>query len=543
VGGAGSGRKKKGWKPPLPSVVAVPATVTLPPAPVHHGPIVWHPHAKCCWCGKAFWQNALGQWVCPTLTCAARQEAWGIRIRSGETDRFVFLPTPRQVEFFEAQRACVRTLYGGAAGGAKSHVLRWALYSYCLRVRHLSALIIRANYKDLEETHLLKMERDAHLFGAKYNRGERRLYFPRTGATIVGGHMDDKQAKESYLSREYDIIVPDELVTYDEGDMIELFSRARTSNPAVITALGGPKVWAASNPGPRGALWVRDFFITKQPNPDTYPKYKPEWHTFVQAKVDDNPYIDLTYRENLDQMPEPRRSQLLEGDWSVFEGAFFGAFKTFHNGQEWHVKSRVIPAGTEWFASMDWGYNQPYCVLWWAVLADGHLHLARELKGQQEDPVDVAQKMVTITRTLLGEIGRLRYVAGDPSMWNKTGQDHGRAIVETFRSAGLPMRKADNQRGKNGWQNCHDLLRTAPDGKPWLTVDPSCRYFLRTIPIQEQSTHDADDVETDGDDHAADAWRYGANSRPGPASTPRPKAPIRGSVAWDIQQLREAALR
>lgn len=499
--------------------------------------ILWHPHARCCWCGRAFWQSGV-LWVCPTPACASRQNAWAIWSQSGGQATCLFLPTPRQVEFFETQQSWVRTLYGGAAAGAKSHVLRWGLYFFCLKVKNLSALIIRANYKDLEETHLLKMERDAPLFGAKYNKGERRMYFPQTGATIVGGHMDDKDAKIGYLSREYDIIVPDELVTYEEADMIELFSRARTSNPAVTAILGGPKVWAASNPGPRGSLWVRDFFITKQVDADKYPKYRPDWHTFVQAKVDDNPYIDLFYRDSLDQMPEPRRSQLLEGDWSVFEGAFFGAFKSLKDGQPWHVRERPIPSDCEWFASMDWGYNQPYCVLWWACLPDGHLHIARELKGQQTDPIDVAAEMKRITAGLIGK-GRLRYVAADPSMWNKTGQDHGKALVETFRTAGLPMRRADNQRGKNGWQNCHDLLRTAPDGRPWLTVDPSCRYFLRTIPIQEQSPTDADDVDTHGDDHAADGFRYGANSRPSPTRHAKDAHVKPGTLAYDLAVARK----
>ncbi len=432
-----------------------------------------------------------------------------------------FLPTPRQVVFLETQRDWMRTLYGGAAAGAKSHILRWGLYLYALRVPNLRALIIRANYKDLEETHLLNMERDSELLGAKYLKGERRLVFPQTKASIVGGHMDDKDAKAAYLSREYDIVVPDELVTYREEDMIELFSRARTSNTEVIKQLGGPKVWAASNPGPRGALWVRDFFITKQVNTEKYPKYRPDWHTFVQAKVDDNPYIDLTYRENLDQMPEPRRSQLLEGDWDVFEGAFF-AFKGLKDGKPWHVRHESVPPGTEWFASMDWGYNQPYCVLWWACLPDGHLHIARELKGRQEDPPAVAKQMVEITRQLVGS-GRLRYVA-------------------SFRVAGLPMRKADNQRGKNGWQNTHDLLRAAPDGRPWVTVDPSCRYLIRTWPIQEQSSSDADDVDTDGDDHGVDTVRYGANSRPSPTRAAHGDGPKRGSVAYDIAQLRREAM-
>jgi len=164
------------------------------------------------------------------------------------------------------------------------------------------------------------------------------------------------------------------------------------------------------------------------------------------------------------------------------------------------------------FASMDWGYNAPGCVLFWLCLLDGHYHIWREYKFQQTPVWDVGQEIKKRTKAL----GlKLDYLVADPAMWQHTGAGRGEAIAETLQRAGLPMRRGDNDR-KNGWQRVHELLRTAPDGTPWLTVeaDPHCGYLRRTIANAMSDKHDPDDVDTKGDDHALDALRYGAMSRP-----------------------------
>ena len=161
---------------------------------------------------------------------------------------------------------------------------------------------------------------------------------------------------------------------------------------------------------------------------------------------------------------------------------------------------------------MDWGYNAPGCVLWWLCLPDGHYHIWREYKFQQTPVWDVGQQIKTRTK----ELGlKLDYLVADPAMWQHTGAGRGEAIAETLLRVGIPMRKGDNDR-KNGWQRIHELLRTAPDGQPWLTVeaDPYCTYLRRTLAGAMSDKHDPDDVDTKGDDHALDALRYGAMSRP-----------------------------
>jgi len=161
---------------------------------------------------------------------------------------------------------------------------------------------------------------------------------------------------------------------------------------------------------------------------------------------------------------------------------------------------------------MDWGFNAYGVVLWWLPLLDGHYHIWREYKFQQTTVHDVSIQIKKRTR----ELGlKMDYCAGDPAMWQHTGAGRGEAIAETLLRNGIPMRKGDNDR-MSGWQRIHELLRPASDGTPWLTVEaePQCAYLRRTLASAMCDKSNPDDVDTRGDDHALDALRYGAMSRP-----------------------------
>jgi hypothetical protein len=193
----------------------------------------------------------------------------------------------------------------------------------------------------------------------------------------------------------------------------------------------------------------------------------------------------------------------------------------------------IIPRETHWFCSQDWGFNAPGVILWWAAVGDGHWHIVREMKHQHESAETVAKKWKEKNREL--GIKRVAYVVADPSMWNKTGAGKGpkgESIAETLLRHGMPMVKGDNDR-KNGWQRCHELFRMAPDDLPWVTVDVSCRYGLRSVPAQVSEKSDPDDIDTGGDDHWVDAFRYGAMSRfvTSAMATSKPKPP-EGSLGY-----------
>lgn len=202
----------------------------------------------------------------------------------------------------------------------------------------------------------------------------------------------------------------------------------------------------------------------------------------------------------------------------------------------------VLPRELEYACGMDWGYHGAGVILWVACLYDQRLHVVREWKFTQLVDEEIAEGFHKRTKALRV---RVRYVAGDPSMWIADGRNRarGQSRAETLLRAGMPMRKADNAR-QDGWARMHSLLRVptddagAPIDSPLLTVDESCQYLRRTIPAQRSSKTDPDDVDTTGDDHGVDALRYFCMSRPWPsrrAIAPRPPKGTAGALAAELR--------
>jgi hypothetical protein len=162
-------------------------------------------------------------------------------------------------------------------------------------------------------------------------------------------------------------------------------------------------------------------------------------------------------------------------------------------------------------------------VIWWAVLPDHRLYIRDDWKFQGLDEPEVARGVLARDAEL-GIDSASTYTVGDPSMFNKTGATHtseefsdpSKCIAQTLGYYGLPLLRGNRDR-VNGWKRCQGLLRDAPDGIPWLVFHPDASYLTRTLPSAQSSKSDPDDVDTAGDDHALDAWRYGAMSPGAPA--------------------------
>ena len=486
--------------------------------------------AICCWCaaplvkvGAQFWCGN------PDDTCRVRQAKHGQFTTDGRgrLKEWLYVPLPTQAVWHEAvyDRMVTRLMTGGQAGPGKSRWLRETLYELAKQVPGCHALLLRKTHKDLDQSHLRFMPYEVGLRGGAWKAGDRVAVFPHKGsmdAVIRAGHLEDVGAIENYLSSEYDVIAPDELVTFDRDPMLELFTRARSTNPALMAIRGheaaqldGSLVVTASNPGGRGARWVKEHFIDHNPDPAEFPNYKKERWAFYGARLSDNPYMAQGYREALEGLRGSRRKQLLEGDWDSFDGQAFDDLRATISDVPYHAARIVVGRDVEWSAGMDWGYHAPGWVGLFAHLPDEHYHLAYEYKFQGQSVEAVGRAL----RTLVSAHGirTLRSIAADPAMWQKTGAGKGESIAETLTRAPhrLPMRKGDHDRF-NGWMRLHELLRDDGDGRPWLTVSPDCRYWWRAMLSLIQDAKNPDDIDTTGEDHPGDGTRYWAMSRPSP---------------------------
>jgi hypothetical protein len=339
------------------------------------------------------------------------------------------------------------------------------------------------------------------------------------------GHCETAADAANYLSAEYDLIIFDELVTFEETPFLLISSRARSTKPNVR-----PKVLCGTNPGGPQSHWVRMRFIDKNVDLEQYPDYRPEEWAFIPSKLEDNPYLDQQYERKLLALPPELRKAYRDGDWDIFPGQYFPEWR-----RATHVSGdhRSYPSDLPRVLSMDWGFVKPGSCGWW-VLADGHAYREAEYIFTRTTAFAVGQEIAR--RSKDRGLTNLKYLVFDTAMeipQNDTGESTIETVRRGLRAGQLHITtvQADKDR-VNGWQRLRHWLGNSPDGTPWLTASPTCTYFARTMPSLVSDETKPEDVDTDGEDHAADDARYFVMSRPMPGSVSKTIPKAEWSIGW-----------
>ena len=274
-------------------------------------------------------------------------------------------PNPRQTEFF-ASRAR-HTAYGGARGGGKSWAMRRKFVLLACRYEGLQLLLLRRTLPELTENHVRPLLTELSGF-VDYNQTQRVFTFPN-GSRIKLGYCDIEKDVYQYQGQEYDVIGLEEATHFTEAQMQFL----TTCNRSVREDFT-PRMYYTCNPGGVGHGWVKRLFIDRvYRNSERAADY-----AFIPARVTDNPVLmrrNPGYLVTLQNLPEHLRRAHLDGDWDVLAGQYFAEFS-----RDRHVVEPFdVPKGWRRFAAMDWGYNDPCCVLWFAVAPGGRVYVYREL--------------------------------------------------------------------------------------------------------------------------------------------------------------------
>ena len=91
----------------------------------------------------------------------------------------------------------------------------------------------------------------------------------------------------------------------------------------------------------------------------------------------------------------------------------------------------------------------------------------------------------------------------------------GRCSAQRCRPSAAPTTRAsliDKKMG--GWDQVRPRLTGDEEGAPMLYVFSTCLHLIRTLPVMQHDEHNPEDLDTDGEDHAADELRYACMSRP-----------------------------
>ncbi len=226
--------------------------------------------------------------------------------------------------------------YGGAAGGGKSDLLIGLSMT-----RHHKAIIFRREFTQLQD--IITRARDVADDQGRYN-GNAHILRLADGRTIEFGAVQLITDVRKYKGRAHDLKCFDELPEFTEYQYRFLNGWKRTVRAGQRTrtvAAGNPPTshegewvirhWAPwldrqhPNPARTGELrWFAMIDGNEEEREDGTPFFwqgetiTPTSRTFIPAQLSDNPLLMATgYATTLQGLPEPLRSQLLRGDFSV----------------------------------------------------------------------------------------------------------------------------------------------------------------------------------------------------------------------------------
>jgi hypothetical protein len=427
--------------------------------------------------------------------------------------------------------------FGGARGGGKTDgVLGDFIRHASLYGKNAIALMIRRQRTELIET----IERSKAIYtplGWTYHESEKMWRAP-DGARLRFAYLERDADAEAYQGHSYTRLYVEEIGNFpSEKPILKLMATLRSGAgvPVGFRATG--------NPGGPGHQWVRARYI--DPAPLGYEIVKDAVsgleRVYIPSRVADNKFLGESYVQQLKASgSEQLVKAWLEGDWNVIDGAFFDCWDTAKHV----VRPFAIPEDWLRFRSADWGSARPFSVGWWAVAADD-FEIARDSHGaEQTSPFGDAVRIIprgaivryrewygrkgpneglklTAEEVAQGILAKeqpgekIAYSVLDPAAF---AVDGGPSIAERMMRVGALFRRADNKRvsqlgALGGWDQMRQRMK-GEDGRPMIYCFSTCTDSIRTIPALQHDPDKPEDLDTDGEDHAADEWRYGCMSRP-----------------------------
>lgn len=360
--------------------------------------------------------------------------------------------------------------------------------------------------------------------GAQWHEQKKMWRFP-SGGRLRFRPLERIQDAEKYQGQNITDACVEEAGNYPDPKPIDRLNGVLRSVKGVPTQL-----ILTGNPGGPGQTWIKARYIDPAPHGmkplvRELPNGKVHRYVFIPSKVQNNrllmeadpDYINRLYLVGSHELVKA----WLEGDWGAVEGAFFDCWS-----QEVVIPSMELPEHWTRFRSFDWGSARPFSVGWWAIATEDHngipknaLVRYREWYGVKKDSTgqtlaNVGLKL-TVEEVAEGIVSRetekVSYGVADPAIF---AEDGGPSMAERMMKHGIIWRRADNKRVASqghigGWDQMRQRIQ---DGM--IYCFSTCVDSIRTIPVLQHDENRPEDLDTDGEDHAADDWRYACMSRP-----------------------------
>ena len=318
------------------------------------------------------------------------------------------------------------------------------------------------------------------------------------------------------------------------------------------------KFVAGTNPTGPGHGWVRKLWVDRdfRNEPDAL---KMEDFAYVPAKATDNPFLPSSYfTQTLASLPEFMRKALMDGSWDVIENQYFLEWNgDLHVRAPRPVQEDItdkwgIPLSWQRVGGIDWGRAAPWAAHEAAIDPDGRVIVYRSVAETQWDHERQADWLRAGSPKVTWFADKACWAksaanskesrAMDMShaeLWGKYGATNIMPAVGGDRVAGWQhvsafLKKMPRILKVEAKKKTEDQL-TADDYEPdraWIEFFdvPGLKGdhgIISTLPRLVRDPNRPEDVDTECDDHAADALRYLLQSRPSPTQTAKRKNPYK----------------
>ena len=413
-----------------------------------------------------------------------------------------YVPLPWQLNFHAAAREVDKPDgptdigVGGARGPGKSHgVFAQVTIDDCQRVPDLKCLFLRqtgtAAKESFEDLIMKVIARKL-----KYEHTNSVLKFPNGSKVILGGYHDASDI-DKYIGIEYDLIAIEELNQLVKDKIDKLKGSLRTSKEN-----WRPRVYTSFNPGGIGHQDVKTQYI------EPFRTHTEHRTRFIPSTYKDNPYLNVEYLEYLEGLGGNLGRAWREGDWDLFEGQFFTEWRRekhvinpFTIPDNWKKVRSIDPSGKKGITSCHW----------YAIGEDGTVYVYREYYGTGLDSDEHAKNIRDLS---LGE--EYHYTCIDRAAFAQLGLPE--TMAEVYIRSGVDGLVESAKNRVMGWDLVRQYLRwqkidmltqrVVEEFQPKLQVFSTCINLIRTIPTLIHDEHKPEDLDSDGEDHAADELRY-----------------------------------
>ena len=449
---------------------------------------------------------------------------------------------PQQSKAFTSP--ATEILYGGAAGGGKSHLMRCLAISLCLAVPGLQVYLFRREFPELKKNHfegpggfpaMLAEWMAAGI--VKFNLTEMTLTFSN-GSKIHACHCQHEKDVYAYQGPEIHVLLMDELTHFTDFQYRYLRGRCRIGALKIPDGCRWkfPLILAGSNPGGVGHTWVKAAFVDSAKPMEVHRVADDEGgmlRQFIPAKLADNPTVNgQEYRRALMGLGRPDLIKaMLDGSWDIVAGGMFDDVWT-------GVVVKTIPAAkipTGWKISriFDWGSSKPFAMGWlakadgtaapggWCPKAGSFIQIAewygwngKPDEGLRMTAAEIARGILQ-RETEMGIANRVSSGTADSAIWTN---ENGNCIADDFARVGVRWEPANKAPGSrvNGWELMRKLMRAAqqiPQEEAGLFIMDNCLQTIRTLPVLPRDKTKTDDVDSHSEDHIGDMLRYGVSTK------------------------------